>query len=520
MVRTLSMIVAILSGPCFACAAEPRPHVLVIHADQFRFDCLGVMGHPDVRTPNLDALARDGVLFRNSFCTWPVCTPSRYSLLSGQTVSQHRGRTNRATLPPGTPTFASLLRAGGYTTAAVGKMHFTPAYLDVGFSRLLLAEQNGRGRLVDDYHRDLRAHGLIDSVDLIDQEQPYRGRAGDSYWKSFGAGVSNLPEAQHSTTWIGDRAVEALGQWSAQQPCLLMAGFIKPHHPFDPPERWHALYDPARLTVLPGWTDPPLDRDLAYRPGYFDNRTLTLPALRQVMADYYATISQVDAQVGRMLDALKRQRLYDQTLIVFTSDHGEYLGFHHLILKGNLMYDPLVKVPLILKFPRQKHAGQSSDALVSSIDVTRTILDEAGIKPGPDMHGLPLEAVAAGKSPGRSFVFTEDSGMVMVRSRTRKLLYSPRPGRSLFFDLERDPYELEDRIDDASASRDVQSMTQALLRWLVADDRSGPYVDLEAKQIERPNVPRDRVAVEQSMQQYIDQMMDKVQAQGKREARP
>src|SRR5205809_4248490 len=108
-------------------AEERPPYVLVIHADQHRFDCLGAMGNPDVRTPNLDALARDGVLFRNSFCTWPVCTPSRYSLLSGLYVRQHRGRTNRATLPPGTATFANLLREAGYHTAAAGKMHFMPA---------------------------------------------------------------------------------------------------------------------------------------------------------------------------------------------------------------------------------------------------------------------------------------------------------------------------------------------------------------------------------------------------------
>lgn len=513
----LTFILAALCGSCMARGAEPRPHVLVIHADQFRFDCLGAMGNADVRTPHLDALARDGVLFRNSFCTWPVCTPSRYSLLSGLTVTQHRGKTNQSTLLPGTPTFPSLLRAAGYATAAVGKMHFTPAYLDVGFSELRLAEQNGRGRLVDDYHRHLRDVGLIDSVDLIDQEQPYRRRASEAYWKSFGAGVSNLPEAHHSTTWIGDRALEFLKQWTGDRPALLMAGFIKPHHPFDPPERWHAKYDPAKLTVLPGWTDHPLDRDLAYRPGYFDNRTLTLPALRQAMADYYATISQLDAQVGRMVDTLKRQGLYDHTLIVFTSDHGEYLGFHHLLLKGNLMYDPLVKVPLIIKFPGRRQAGTTCDALVSSIDVTRTILEEAAVDAAPDMRGMPLQGMVRGKAKGRPFVFTEDSGMIMVRSRTRKLLYSPRPGQSLFFDLERDPDELENRIDDASAREDVRAMTDVLLRWLLIDNRTGPYVDIGTRQIDRPNVPRDRVTAEKAMQQYIDQMMHKVQG---RESKP
>ncbi|HEV3121574.1 MAG TPA: sulfatase-like hydrolase/transferase, partial [Isosphaeraceae bacterium] len=226
MTGSLSLLLALFMGE----ASEPdggpaRANVLVIHADQHRFDCLGAMGHPDVRTPNLDALARDGVVFRNSFCTWPVCTPSRYSLLSGLYARQHGGRSNRATLLPGTPTFPSLLRSAGYQTAAVGKMHFTPAYLDLGFDRLFLAEQNGRGGLVDDYHRYLKDRGLIDSVDLMDQEQPYRSGAPEDYWRSFGAGPSNLPEEHHSTTWIGNRALEILGSWTAEKPGLLMVGF-------------------------------------------------------------------------------------------------------------------------------------------------------------------------------------------------------------------------------------------------------------------------------------------------------
>jgi len=484
--------------------------VLVIHSDQHRFDCLGAMGNPDVRTPNLDALAADGVLFRNSFCTWPVCTPSRYSLLSGQYVRQHRGRTNACTLAPGTPTYANILRSAGYTTKAVGKMHFMPAYLDVGFSELQLAEQNGRGRLVDDYHRYLKEHDLIDSVDLIDQEQPFRGHAPDSYWETFGAGVSNLPEEHHSTTWIGNRAVETLSSWKADRPGLLMAGFIKPHHPFDPPAPWNAMYDPQKLTILPGWVDEPLERDVKYRPGYFDNRKLTLPALRRVMAHYYATISQIDAQVGRMIDTLKKAGLYDRTLIIYTADHGEFMGFHHLVLKGNNMYDPLAKVPLIIKFPQQAYAGKVSDALVSSIDVTRTIVSEAGLKPGPDMNGRPLRPVAAGQAPGRKLIFTETDTYIMVRSPTRKLLYGGNTRDSFFFDLEKDPLEMDDRFSDPQYQSDVREMKDALLQWLQIETLTTTPLNMKAPQIKAANVPPDREAAEREMEAYIRRKMDAV----------
>jgi arylsulfatase A-like enzyme len=128
------------------------PNILILHADQHRYDCLGAYGNPNVQTPSIDALAADGIRFENSFCPFPVCTPSRYSLLSSQYVRQHLGWTNHCTVPPGIPTFPRLLRDAGYRTKAVGKMHFTPTYLDVGFEEMLLAEQDGPGRFDDDYH--------------------------------------------------------------------------------------------------------------------------------------------------------------------------------------------------------------------------------------------------------------------------------------------------------------------------------------------------------------------------------
>ena len=145
--------------------------------------------------------------------------------------------------------------------------------------------------------------------------------------------------------------METVRSWDARESHLLMVGFIKPHHPFDPPAPWHAMYDPKELSILPGWTAKPLALDLDFSRGYFPNARLTEKDLRRVMAYYYATISQIDHHVGRLIALLKEKGLYDNTLIVFTADHGEYLGYHHLLLKGNHMYDPLVKVPLVIKWP-------------------------------------------------------------------------------------------------------------------------------------------------------------------------
>lgn len=171
-IAILSTLVLALLG-CQSNEQDPPLNILLIHADQHRMDCIGAYGNPDVQTPNLDQLAKDGVLYHNAYCTLPVCTPSRYSLLTGQHVQEHQGWTNRSTLNPDIETLPDLLKKAGYRTKAIGKMHFTPTYLDVGFEELTLAEQDGGGRWDDDYHRDLMDNSLVDAIDLEDQRQEY-----------------------------------------------------------------------------------------------------------------------------------------------------------------------------------------------------------------------------------------------------------------------------------------------------------------------------------------------------------
>ena len=449
------------------------PNILIIHADQHRCDALGAYGNPDISTPHIDALAADGIRHDNHFCSFPVCTPSRYSFLSGLHVHQHLGWSNHCTLPAGLPTFPRTLRENGYRTKAVGKMHFTPTYLDVGFAEMQLAEQDGPGRFDDDYHRYLQAEELCDRLDLIDQRREYRDTASDEYWQTLGAMVSDLDEAHHSTTWIADRALETLTEWG-DGGHLLMAGFIKPHHPFDPPAPWHEMYDPKDLTLVPGWTEGCLPRDLALSPGYFANADMTESQLRRAMAYYYATISQIDHHVGRMVDCLKQKGLYDDTLIVYTSDHGDFLGFHHLLLKGNHMYDPLMRIPLIVKYPGQCGAGQATAALSSNVDMAPTLLRRAHCEIPQTMGGLDLEE----RPEGRDAVFAEAGRReYMVRTRTRKLLLARDQDASLFFDLEGDPHELENLHADPTRREEVADLRERLLDWSLFTCPSPVHLD-------------------------------------------
>jgi arylsulfatase len=473
----------------YPAAAEEKSkiNVLLIHADQHRMECLGAYGNPDVRTPHIDALAADGVRYENSFCPYPVCTPSRYSLLSGQYVHQHRGWNNHCTLAPEIPTFPRLLRDAGYTTEAIGKMHFAPTYLDVGFDKMTLAEQDGPGRWDDDYHRELMAAGLVDVNDLEDQRQEYRKHARPEYWKTFGALPSNLPEEWHTTSWVGERAITAVNNWKSGGN-LLMAGFVKPHHPFDPPASHYDRYNPDRLTLLPGWTNTCLERDLKQHRGYFPNEDLSEKALRRVMACYYATIEHIDEQVGRMVEALKRNGQYDNTMIIYTSDHGEYLGFHHMLLKGNLLYDPLIKVPLIIKYPAAEATGQqTSKALVNNIDLAPTILHQAGITPANSMIGNNL----AGSDEGPDMVFCEvwRNKLAMARTRTKKLILSHATDDVFLFDLEKDPLEIENYADDPAYGEDRASLTESIAKWRSPDLEFKVHLDENAPVIKQPNVP-------------------------------
>ena len=465
-----------------------RPNILIIHVDEHRIDCLGAYGNSQIKTPHIDRLAADGVRYDNSFCPFPVCTPSRYSLLSGQYVHEHRGWTNRDTLAPDIATFPRILRAAGYRTKAVGKMHFTPTYLDVGFDELVLAEQDGPGRWDDDYHRYLMRLGLVDHNDIEDQlTREYRKYAPKKYWDTCGALVCNLPEEHHSTTWIAEEAMKTLRMWSDEGGQLLMAGFIKPHHPFDPPEPWDKMYDPEKLTLLPGWTERCLDRDLKFNRGYFPHDKLTGPVLHRVMAYYYATISQIDHHVGRMVELLKKKGIYDETLIVFTADHGDYMGFHHMLLKGNYMYDPVVKVPLIIKWPGSKHAGTVSQQMVNNVDLAPTLCKAAGREPAPGMHGHLLQD----ESGGHDLIFAESNGggQVMARSREYKLILTDSRNENLFFDLQEDPSELNNLYNSATYSDRVKTMEAALSAWRCKDPKPRGYQDHNAPQIDRSNVP-------------------------------
>ena len=504
------MAVTGLSGcseslPGFASKGD-KPNILIIMTDEHRHDCLGCCGNEQIITPNIDRLAADSVRYDNSFCSYPVCTPSRYSLISGLYVHQHRGYSNHCTLPPGTETLPGMLKQVGYKTATVGKMHFAPTYLDVGFEKMFLAEQNGPGRWDDDYHRHLRDNDMVDRNDLVDQVHKYRKLADEEYWDSFGAILSNLPDKYHSTTWIGDKAVDEIEKWHIDKPNMMLASFIKPHHPFDPPEKWAKMYDPDKIKILPGWTHKCPDHD--QKQAFFNNEDLTEEILKKITAYYYATITHIDFHVGRMIRSLKKRGMYDNTIIIFTSDHGEHLGFHHMLLKGGHLYDSITKVPLIIKYPGSNRSGTSTDRLVSNVDIAPTILNLAGLKKPKAMHGLNLLA-----NKNREIVFVEGRHLYSVVARTKKtkLILQRKISADgsinysgLLYDLKKDPLELNNLYGWPEYSSRQKTLTAAIDNWLPARGERNIYIDENAPIIDRPNVPKRNDSHRKDMMEYFN----------------
>ncbi|MBF0244546.1 MAG: sulfatase-like hydrolase/transferase, partial [Planctomycetes bacterium] len=321
-----------------------------------------------------------------------------------------------------------------------------------------------------------------DRVDLIDQEAEFRDHAPQEYWDTFGAMTSDLDEEHHSTTWIGDRACAEIDNWKSGGN-LLMVGFIKPHHPFDPPAPWSAMYDPASLSLLPGWTETLHHGDEG--KGYFNFGSLTEESLRRVMAMYYACISQIDHHVGRMVNALKQLGLYEDTIIVYTSDHGEYMGSHHRLLKNHNMIDPLVRVPLIIKGLGSGGPRGRDSRLVNNIDVAPSLLSAADLPLPATMIGLDLN------DSGRTseYVFAEDhKGQYMVRSTRDKLLLSSPEKHSMYFDLTTDPLELTNLYCDETYRGRINELIKALLDWRLFRARPPCHLHREAATCRSENV--------------------------------
>jgi len=378
--------------------AEPppadRPNLLLLMADQFRGDCVGADGNPAIRTPNLDRLAREGVRFRCAYTAAPSCTPARAGLLTGLAPWHHGmlgygrvGDAYRNELP-------RMVREAGYHTLGIGKMHWFPQRHPHGFHQTLV-DESGRAEtkgFVSDYRRWFR-----------EQAPDLNPDATGIGWNEYQAKPYALPERLHPTRWTGDRAVEFLEGYDRPEPWLLKVSFARPHSPYDAPKRFFEMYDGADLpkAVVGDWAERHA------QPGRKPSRStwrgdLGAEQVRRSRQGYYGSVTFIDEQVGRVLGALEKRGWLDQTLILFTADHGDMLGDHHLWRK-TYAYEGSARIPMLLRWPASMAAerGRVLRQPVELRDILPTLLDAAGaLDDASRFDGRSLLPLVRGRTEG------------------------------------------------------------------------------------------------------------------------
>jgi arylsulfatase A-like enzyme len=492
-------------------------NILFIMADQLRWDYLSCYGHPTLETPHIDRLAERGIRFDAAYVQSPVCGPSRASYYTGRTAFSHGATWNQVPLPIGEWTMGDYLRPLGMRTAVVGKTHMKPD--TEGMARLGLTRETEIGMRIaepgfDPYERDDGLHpdrllqrrgGKLSYNDWL-REQGYDGENPWNSWANSAEGGngeilsgwhlrnSSLParirEEHSETAYMTDRAMEFIEE-TGETPWLLHLSYVKPHWPYIAPAPYHDLYGPNSFIPPNRHESERADPNPVY--GAFMemevSRTFSNDEVRQtVLTGYMGLIKQIDDHLGRIFEYLEKSGRMDNTMIVFTSDHGDYLGDHWLGEK-ELFHEESVRVPLIIYDPRPEAArtrGSVENRLVEAIDLLPTFLEATGMTDAAHrLEGVSLTPLLHGQSAPdwRDAVFSEidyafydsrqtlnvgasDARAYMIRTDQWKYVYFKGFPPQLF-DLENDPGEIAD-LGQSSAHETIRAeMKDRLLERLI-----------------------------------------------------
>ena len=378
--------------------ADTRPNILWYCTDQQRFDTIGALGNPYVQTPTLDRLVREGVAFTRAYCQSPICTPSRASFMTGMYPSRvHNTRNGNETFPDFPPVITKLIADSGYECGMVGKFH------------LQSAGRRTEPRIDDGYSYWKFSHAPRDDwPEGHDYAEWVRARGGDLNQLRFSE--DRVPPELHQTTWASEMVIEYIRR-RRERPWLLSVNIYDPHPPFIPPRTYFERFDPHQMPG-PHFRDSDLAQQAKLAAIDFQGEVKTPEErdARTLQAKYYAMIALIDDQLTRILDVLEQTGQRENTVIIFTTDHGEMLGDHGLLEKGCRFYEGLVRVPLVFWWPGRFQQDLQSHALVELIDKTATILELAGLEAPDYVQGRSLLPILRGEaSPDyhREFVRSE-----------------------------------------------------------------------------------------------------------------
>ena len=407
-----------------------QPNLLFVFADQYRASALGCMHDENVKTPHLDQLAAEGMLFTNAIANSPVCTPSRASMITGKHALNARCFVNDIRLPSDQPSIAKTLNTAGYRSAYIGKWH-----LD-GISRHMFTKPERRQGF-DDYWAAYNCnHNYFDAKYYLN-DSPALIRV-EGY----------EPEIQT------DLAIDYLNNYTGEQPFNLWISYGTPHAPYGTvPQRYKDLYPSEEIELRPNAISPD----------------------REALSGYYAHITALDENIGRLLETVDQLGLRDNTLVVFTSDHGDML-WSHMLQKKQLPYEESIHIPLILRFPQKLRANLRSDLLFSVADFAPTLLALLGVEIPAEMEGENLSPQLLGETtdePDSVFInnyvtFDQAQGYQPWRGvRTKQYTYARwLQGSCVLFDNLADPYQLNNLANDPAYAQTVMEMEEKLQYWL------------------------------------------------------
>ncbi|MCZ6874712.1 MAG: sulfatase-like hydrolase/transferase [bacterium] len=527
----------------------PPYNFLLIMTDQHRADHLSCYGNPVLATPNLDRIAANGLRFERFYVSNPVCMPNRATLMTGRLPSNHGVRYNGVPLHPRSNTFVHLLRNAGYRTALAGKSHLQNMGVGPAILRKTPPPWPVQGTLAEGFAESmLHDERLRTDIELIarwrDQgevaiPQPYYGfddvkltighgdfvRGHYQTWLAehhpaphtlrgakhalpaerplsiSQAWRTQVPEELYPTTYITDQTVKYLKRYAttdSEAPFFLFCSFPDPHHPFVPPGRYFDRYTPNDIPVSPVWNNPhqhtpPHVQALVKELGTPEAVRHTPVAFavdaeqtREAIALTYGMISMIDDGVGRILDTLEQQGLANHTVVLFTSDHGDLMGDHQLMLKGPYHFQGLIRVPMLLNVPGRTN-GSVTSALASTVDLAQTILHLAGLEPYHGMQGQSLVSLL--DNPATSVhddILIEDDGQRLLKGTNRPIrlrtLLTPEWRLTYYDGFEFG--ELYNLIDDplehhnlwhTPATQTVQAaLTDRLLRTIIDQQNRSP----------------------------------------------
>lgn len=455
---------------------KDRPHIVLIMTDQQRFDTLKAWGYGHMITPHMDRLASESLSFKQAYCPGATCVASRAAIFTGMYPHttgvysfDHWGNHRN---------WVQDLADNGYWCVNMGKMHFTPRDMPGGYHERVIVENptnktHANGGADDDWGRYMSFYGVKRPNDR-NQEDP-------DWLKKCQGVVWHEEERFHSDVFIGNSTVSWIDHYQGDKPIFLEVGFTGPHEPWDPLPRHLEMYDGVEV--------PPCvkrEGELAEKPpqhlahldmhattaheSQIDLRGRTGEEIERMKRHYFAKITTVDEQVGRVMDALERRGWLDNSMIIFCSDHGEMLGDHGLAYKW-LMYDPIVHIPLMVRHPKSVSNPSETTDLVSLMDLGPTILEAAGIEVPTYLEGRSLIPYLKGDDvQGRAFVFSEDNYQIMMRSQTHKLVYYIGQEEGELYDLEADPGELWNLWDKTEAASMKSNMLVHLLEWMATSN--------------------------------------------------